>query len=312
MRTIYSPEPIATQGQIRGDGWNEIQRRSAAGKKTVQLKCPACQIQITPRPDGGYGCRSCQHIATVFLIREDTDDDDVKRLNTTILRMVEAHCNDSEIHVFYLRVGRDKQLLCRLPLVCLSCEGPSRKIRVEIHKISGDSYIETYYCSQNCGVRTYYQLRYEEENGFSLVPYIDTYMWRHEDDPLEIPEASATEPITDAPPSPQEIPSHQPHTIETLDTQTTPETQPDAPQSQHPTQTPQNDTDKRSKHASHHKDVIGQILAYFTEKDVSVAKREDLLKFIEGSAVRLNTALKQLIKIGEIRRISKGYYEKIK
>lgn len=64
-----------------------------------------------------------------------------------------------------------------------------------------------------------------------------------------------------------------------------------------------------SQHASQHKDVKGQIRAYFKETGVSVAKTGELLQAIGCSRVSLNTALQKLIEAGEIRQIQKGYYE---
>ena len=81
-------------------------------------------------------------------------------------------------------------------------------------------------------------------------------------------------------------PTHQSHAVET--------------QARRHTHTP---------HASQHKDVKGQIRAFFKDWGVSVAKTQELRNALGCSRVSLNNALKKLQKDSEIRKISHGYYE---
>lgn len=72
---------------------------------------------------------------------------------------------------------------------------------------------------------------------------------------------------------------------------------------------PESPEAETSKHISEHKDVIGQIRAFYAERGVSVAKTQEVLRYIGCSRVSLNNAFSKLVAAGEFQKVSKGYYE---
>lgn len=302
MKSMYDPLPLATQGQLNDTEWQEIQLRSEAGEISIPHKCPVCLTKITPFPDGGYGCQTCQKVADVFFIRENADDEVKVVENTSIYRILKAHCNVSEVHAFYMQVAGHRQLLRRVELVCLSCGQPSRKIQLQLYFISGGSCLETYYCSENCGIRTYYQLRYESD-GFFLVPSFECHLLYPKDDPLEIPEGASgiaetsAEPVT-GPPSRPLSPAETPDTHPSL------ETDPTANDSQ---------TNPFDIHApiNQKTDIEGQILKYLKQAPHNTATTREMITAFGCSRNGFNKAKDNLIENRRIRQIKRGIYELI-
>ena len=289
---IYDPEPIVNHGHLNSDTWKKIEQRSEEKKIPIFPKCPACQTQITTLCEGGYGCRRCQKPADVSLQRENTDDEEKLLMYTnadTILR--ENRIGEvSEIHAFYLKIGGQTQLIRRVALKCLSCQAPSRKIVIRQFKSPNDSYIETYYCANNCGIRTYYQLK-DEETQLCLVPaFHSETLSPKQTDPFEIPEAATPsaspheEPVTETPQ----------RRVETDQTASDPQ-RPAAPVIAPP--------------SNAKKDVEGQMLKYLTHAPRNTATTAEMRNAFGCSRQGLKDAADNLIEAGKIRRLKRGVYE---
>lgn len=181
-----------------------------------------------------------------------------------------------DTRLIYIHVnGHEKECL-RLPIRCLSCEAPLTREET---------------CPNTCETQTYFLL--ERDDG---QLYVKRWL-NHLNAPREttqIPIRTPSSEKTQAPETdttahenqPTHQPTSQPHAIET--------------EARRHTTTQQ---------ASQHKDVIGQIRAFFNDFGVSVAKTQELRNALKCSRVSLNNALKKLQKDGEIRKIAHGYYE---
>lgn len=325
IQPIFECEPLAEGGGLKVDALEKIEERSEEMKIPIYPKCPVCQTNITPFSqetqtsetsdtdeisEARYGCRNCQKEAFFSLQRENTEPEVKSVQQASVNRIVEAHCTVPEVHAFYVHVAGYTARLCRVELACLSCGYPSREIKLRFDKYGGDSYIESYYCITGCGMQTYHRLISKATQLF-LVPYFRSHLYPEQTDPLEICEQS---PRTDSRlTSPRrERPSlyHRPSPVETQHTPVNtghpshaqPAPIPDADP------TPQPHAENRQPY---HKSVREQILAYFEQDGVSGAMTGELKDAIGVSKVSINNHLKELVKDGELRKVSHGYYVKV-
>ena len=265
---------IVHQGYTPAHVWEALEHRSRQTRIPLSLQCPICSGEIQHTEPTDLRCLSCNAPSKVFQHRHLT--------KTADTRLIYIHGN-----------GHPKKCL-RLPMRCLSCETPLTKEET---------------CPNTCEIQTYLLL--ERDDGHLYVK-----RWLN---PLNMPrERKSSDPDHQDGTLPQttQIPIRPltPEKIDAIETDTTAHENPPVNQPHHQPHTIETEARRHTttQHASQHKDVKGQIRAFFKDFGVSVAKTQEMRNALNCSRVSLNNALKKLQEDGEIRKISHGYYEFIR
>ena len=274
------PHQIVYNGYTNDSVWKQLETESLQTRIRLDARCPVCSTEIYIKEGSvELSCLVCDDPVDMFQDRYVTKSGDTR--------------------VLYIDVGGHECEVCRLDLTCLSCE--------TVLLLS-----ET--CQYSCLIETHLVLEIEEG---------DIYVRRWVN-PLNVPREKGEIPIrrtfTHARKSELEvdhIPREEvaaPISQKDADLSGKETFPPTVNRNRHTTNTPLRPdlSPKPSPHASRHKNLKGQVRAYFTNKGVWLAKFEDLYNAIDGSRTGLSNALNKLIDDGYIRRISDGYYERVR
>ena len=274
------PDQIVYNGYTNDSVWKQLEKESLQTRIRLDARCPVCNTEIYIKEGSvELSCLVCDVPVDMFQDRYITKADDTR--------------------VLYIDVGGHECEVCRLDLTCLSCEA--------VLLLS-----ET--CQYPCLIETHLVLETEEG---------DIYIRRWVN-PLNVPREKGEIPIrrtytharkSDAEAdyiSREEVAA--PISQEDADFPGAETRPPTVNRNGHTTNTPLRPdlSQKPSPHASRHKNLKGHVRAYFTKKGVWLAKFEELLGAIDGSRTGLSNALNKLIDDGYIRRISDGYYERVR
>lgn len=274
-------EQIIYHGHTPSRVWQALAQRSRETRRKIDLQCPLCSGEIHHTDTTSLLCLGCHAPVNIYQHRKLTEDADQR--------------------VIYIHVSRQRSALLTIDLRCLSCEKP---LKID----------ET--CKSTCGIQTYLVLEHADAELYIKRQAIPSdAIFPREPTAIESRTLPDTDDLTRATETQHQHTEKRPTPQPVKPPNVTQTRQNTAAQQTTPTQQASSETlpsKHASKHASHHKDVKGQVRAYFAEKDVYLAKTGELHNAIGCSRTRLSEVLLELIDDGELRQIQKGYYEKIK
>ena len=279
------PHQIVFKGYINYDILMRLEEKRREKGIRLDVRCPVCNSGIKIKNDS-VSCLVCDDRVEIFQDRFFTKAGDTR--------------------ILYVSIGGHEKEIHRLDMWCFSCDVPLLLSQT---------------CNTNCQVETYLILEFvngeiyltyflNKLDGFrekGEIPIRRTYRYAPEspieDDsiPTQTPSTSLSQENADL----SEEQTHPPTANPRISRRNASET------SLRPDLSPQ-----VSKHASKHKNLKGHVRAYFEKKGVWLAKFEELLEAINSdiycSRTGLNNALNKLINDGYLRRISEGYYERVR
>ena len=248
--------------------WHRIDERSQSLRVYPDVKCPGCNTAITivetdEKPI--FRCDPCGNDATFFL------QVFMPEVPLTVYQ---------ETHVVCVQVGQKREQIYRIKMNCLSCRKPMAKKELHNRTFSGTPTYEEIYCTSNCGVRTFLQMK-TNAGGIYIQPYLEPAAGNlpgSHIETFEIPRSTHLSPVLEGPRLPDN-------------------TELSAENFQKPAA---NQTGK-------HVDFRGQILRLLKENRRTMARKE-ILSAITGRDKNIDNAIKALLKDGKIKKVGYGKF----
>ena len=144
---------------------HRIDERSQSQRVYPTVNCPVCGVRITATVDTNenydYRCQRCSSKATFFV--------QVSQNKGFAFPGI-----PQETHAVYVQVDKKIQQIFIINMNCLSCLKPmAKKEQHSYSPFSRTDHYEEIYCSSNCSVRTFLQMK-ADDRGIYIQPYLES------------------------------------------------------------------------------------------------------------------------------------------